>query len=179
VPIGFRRLERSDFPVVAAWLAAPHVAVWWLHRTSVADVEADFGPVVDGTDPTEVFIIAEDGKGIGIIQRYRFDDDPEWDRTMAVGSVPRPAMGLDYLIGEEDRTGKGLGGPIIAEFVDDTWDQFPDIRAFVVDVHQDNRRSWRALEKAGFRRDWSGTIRSNDPSDEGPQHVYVRLRATA
>jgi aminoglycoside 6'-N-acetyltransferase len=178
VPIGFRRLERSDFSVVAAWLAAPHVTVWWRHRTSMADVEADFGPVVDGTDPTEVFVIEEDGQGIGIIQRYRFDDDPEWDRVMAVGSAPRPAIGLDYLIGVEDCTGKGLGGPIIAEFVDDSWDRFADIRAVVVEVHQANYRSWRVLEKAGFRRDWSGTIQSDDPSDEGPQHVYVRLRPT-
>lgn len=144
----------------------------------MADVEADFGPVVDGTDPTEVYVVEEDGHGIGIIQRYRFDDDPEWDRVMAVGSVPRPAMGLDYLIGVEERTGQGLGAPIIAEFVDDSWARFPDIRAVVVDVHQANYRSWRALEKAGFRRDWSGTIQSDDLSDEGPQHVYVRLRPT-
>lgn len=176
MPIGFRRLERSDFPEVAAWLAAPHVAVWWRHRTSMADVEADFGPAVDGTDPTEVFVIEEDGRGIGIIQRYRFDDDPEWDRVMAVGSAPRPAMGLDYLIGAEERIGEGLGAPIIAEFVDDSWVRFPDIRAVVVDVDQANRRSWRILEKAGFRRDWSGTIESDHPSDEGPQHVYVLLR---
>ena len=126
----------------------------------MADVEADFGPAMDGTDPTEVFVIEEDGRGIGIIQRYRFDDDPEWDRVMAVGARPRPAMGLDYLIGVEERTGKGLGAPIIAEFVDDRLDRFPDIRAVVVDVDQANRRSWRILEKAGFRRDWSGTIES-------------------
>ena len=27
--ISFRELERSDFPLLQKWLAAPHVAVWW------------------------------------------------------------------------------------------------------------------------------------------------------
>ena len=45
--------------------------------------------------------------------------------------------------------------------------------AIVVTVQIENRRSWRALEKAGYRRTWSGFVHSGDPSDDGPSHVYV------
>jgi aminoglycoside 6'-N-acetyltransferase len=40
-------------------------------------------------------------------------------------------------------------------------------------VQIENRPSWRALEKAGYRRTWSGLVDSGDPSDDGPSHVYV------
>ena len=92
----FRRLERSDFPRLSEWLAAPHVARWWRHGHDRAAVEADFGPMVDGEDPTEAFVIEEDGWPIGLIQRYRFDENEAWDRTVAVGTAPRPAAGIDY-----------------------------------------------------------------------------------
>ena len=36
-----------------------------------------------------------------------------------------------------------------------------------------DQRSWRALEKASFRRIWSGTLVSDDPTDADPSHVYV------
>lgn len=44
----------------------------------------------------------------------------------------------------------------------------------VVAVQQANRRSWRALEKAGFERTWAGTIECDDSCDAGPNFVYVR-----
>jgi aminoglycoside 6'-N-acetyltransferase len=152
------------------------VSVWWRHPHDDADVESEFGPVVDGRDPTEIFIVDVDGHDVGLIQRYRLDDDPQWEQAVAVGSSPRPAVGIDYLIGEESRIGQGVGPRIIACFTDVTWERFPDVVAVVVAVQQANRRSCRALEKAGFERDWSGVLRSVDPSDAGPSHVYVRLR---
>ena len=123
VPIAFRALRRSDFPRLSRWLAAPHVAMWWRHPHDDADLEAEFGPVVDGRDPTEIFIVEEDGLDVGLIQRYRLDDDPQWEQAVAVGSSPRPAVGIDYLIGEESRIGHGLGPRIIACFIDVTWER--------------------------------------------------------
>ena len=154
------------------------MAQWWHHGHDPASVEADFGPLVDREDPTEGLVIEEDGRAIGLIQRYRFDDDSDWNRTLAVGTAPRPAVGIDYLIGDVSRVGQGLGPRLIADFVRETWHRYPDVVAIVVAVQQANRRSWRALEKAGFLRDWSGTLASDDPGDAGPSYVYVRLRPT-
>ena len=50
--------------------------------------------------------------------------------------------------------------------------------AVVVAVQQANRASWRALEGAGFRRQWEGLLVTDDLSDQGPAYLYVRYRPT-
>jgi len=41
--VSFRRLTRDDFPVLAGWLAEPHVARWWNHDVDAEALERDFG----------------------------------------------------------------------------------------------------------------------------------------
>lgn len=171
----FRPLTRDDFGQLSRWLALPHVERWWREDPEPSAVEASYGPTVDGADPTEVFVVEREGRPIGIIQRYKLSDDANWQRVMAV-AYEGDAAGIDYLIGEEGLIGQGLGPEMIERFVEDIWARYPDVPAVVVDVQQDNRRSWRALEKAGFERIWSGVLDSDDPSDEGPSHVYMRRR---
>jgi aminoglycoside 6'-N-acetyltransferase len=177
VRLGLRPLARSDFPLLSQWLAAPHVEVWWREDHHLAAVEARYGPAVDGDEATEVFVVEGDGRPIGLIQRYRISDDPEWERALAAAAPPEDAAGLDYLIGDETLLGRSLGPEIIDRCVEDTFERYPDVSAVVVPVQQANRRSWRALEKAGFRRTWSGMLDSDDPSDEGPSYVYLRWRS--
>jgi aminoglycoside 6'-N-acetyltransferase len=55
-------------------------------------------------------------------------------------------------------------------------DEYSDVPAVVVSIQEDNRRSWRALEKIGFRRAWTGALVSDDPSDDGISHVYMLQR---
>lgn len=172
----FRPLHRDDFTLLSAWLSRPHVEPWWREPFDPASVEERYGPTVDGLEPTEVFVVEQDGAPIGIVQRYRLDDEPEWRRVMEPTGTPHDAAGIDYLIGEEDRIGRGIGTEVIVRFVDDTWARYPDVPAVVVNVQQDNRRSWRALEKAGFSRCWAGELDSDDPSDQGPGYAYILPR---
>ncbi len=176
MPLAFRPLDRHDFALVGQWLAAPHVELWWRQDHGRAAVEAEYGPAVDGVDPAEVFIVEDDTRPIGLIQRYRLSDYPEWERAVPAGVTPEQGAGIDYLIGDQTLIGHGLGGRIISAFVDNTWDRYPEVAAIVVAVQQANRRSWRALEKSQFRRIWAGTLDSDDPSDAGPSYVYVRFR---
>jgi aminoglycoside 6'-N-acetyltransferase len=176
VTLGFRRLGREDFGLLSQWLSRPHVERWWREEHEPAAVEARYGPAVDGVEPTEVFVVEHDGEAVGLIQRYRLTSYPDWQKALAVAGTPNDAAAVDYLIGEVALVGRGLGGPMIDRFVEDTWSTYPDVPAVVVSVQQENRRSWRALEKAGFQRRWSGMLDSDDPSDEGPSHVYVRYR---
>ena len=53
---------------------------------------------------------------------------------------------------------------MIDAFVAQTFGTIDDITAVVAAVQQDNVRSWRALEKAGFARAWAGQIASTDPT---------------
>jgi aminoglycoside 6'-N-acetyltransferase len=171
-----RPLTRDDLPLLAEWLSHPHVARWWREASDIASVQAAYGPMIDGTDPTEGFIVLGDGQPIGFIQRYLLDDDPEWQRTVAVGVGVLPGLGIDYLIGDEAMTGHGYGPEMISMVVADSWATYPDIPAVVVDVLQDNRASWRALERAGFHRVWDGILESDDPSDQGPSYLYLQSR---
>lgn len=175
--MNFRPLAREDFALLSQWLSEPHVERWWREEHQPAVIEAAYGPAVDGLDPTEVFVVERDGVPIGLVQRCRLNDHPEWQQVLAPAATPPDAVTLDYLIGTPALIGRGVGGEMIERFVEDTWERHPDIAAVVVSVQQDNRRSWRALEKAGFERAWAGTLDSPDPSDAGPSYVYVRYRA--
>ena len=146
---------------------------WWRQSAEAAAVEAEFGPTIDGDEPTDVFVVEHDGEPIGMVQRYRLSDYPEYQQALAESASPLNAAAFDYLIGVEALIGQGIGTQIIRQLVDDTWVRYPDLSSIVVSVQQGNRRSWRVLEKAGFRRTWAGTIDSGDPSDEGPAFVYV------
>jgi aminoglycoside 6'-N-acetyltransferase len=168
------------------------VARWWRERYDLAAVEATYGPLIDGSDPTEGFIAIRAGQEQGqeqeqeqplaFLQRYRLDDNPDWQRALAValaeGAGVGVGAGIDYLIGDRAMTGRGLGRQMIAAFVDLTWEHYPDITAVVVAVDQSNEASWRALEGAAFLRTWAGVLDSDDPSDQGPSFVYLRRRPT-
>jgi aminoglycoside 6'-N-acetyltransferase len=191
--LSFRPLKRSDLPLLAEWLRRPHVAQWWRESSDLPAVEAAYGPIIDGSDPTEGFIAVgqgpeqEDGQqgeghSLAFLQLYRLDDNPEWQRAIAVAlaegdlEVIGPSAGIDYLIGDRTMTGRGLGRTMIAAFVDLVWDRYPDTSAVIVAVDQGNEASWRALEGAGFLRAWAGVLSSEDPSDEGPSYLYVTRR---
>ena len=167
-------MTREDFALLSDWFSRPHVAPWWREAYDLASMEENYGPSVDGLDSTELFVIDTGGSPIGFIQRYLLDDNPIWKASLAPTGEHEKAVGIDYLIGDEGLTAIGLGPQIIEAFVGSIWDRYPGASQIVVAVQQANLRSWRALEKAGFERTWSGNIESDDPSDAGPSFVYVR-----
>jgi aminoglycoside 6'-N-acetyltransferase len=177
--LSFHPLGREDFLLLSQWLSAPHVRNWWREDSDAGSVETRYGPVVDGEDQTECFVAKSDGVPIGFVQRYRLCDNPDWHTALGVAGTWEDGAGIDYFIGSELLIGRGLGPEIIDRFVGDTWARYPEIDAIVVNVSPDNRRSWRALEKTGFTRVWTGVLVSDDPSDQGMSHVYVRHRPAA
>jgi aminoglycoside 6'-N-acetyltransferase len=172
VPVSFRPLQRADFGLLAKWFSLPHVAPWWSDEPTVDAVEASYGPTVDGSDPTEGFIIELEERPVGFVQRYLLDDYPAWCETLGI----KRAAGIDYLIGSVELTGVGFGPVIVDAFTTLTFERYADIDRMAVAVQQANYRSWRALEKAGYDRVFEGMIVSDDPSDAGPSYVYVRSR---
>ena len=168
-----RPLTRDDLPQLSRWLAEPHVAEWWRDPSDLASVEASYVPCIDGTDPAEAFVIEAEGRAAGLIERYLVADDPEWDHAMqATGAVTGGAAGIDYLIGEPGLTGRGYGTAAIGLFTTLTFRRYPQADAIVAAPQQANVGSWRALERAGYRRWWGGRLESSDPSDAGPAYLY-------
>lgn len=175
-PLTFRPLAESDLPLLAGWLAAPHVLTWWRDPAELEQVRAKYLPRIHRVDATEVFVIVEGARDIGIIQRYRLDAHPEWHRVLREAGLDRHAAGLDYFIGESDRLGKGLGSCAVRQFVDDLFADWPDVEAVAVTPQAQNRASCRVLEKAGFEAAWSGTLDTDDPADSGLAVLYVHNR---
>lgn len=145
--ISFRKLSRSDFPLLQAWLLAPHVAAWWDDRLDLLGIEAKYGPRVDGTEPIHVFLIEHRRRPIGWIQWYLWSNYPDYALHLGAESG---SAGIDLAIGEVAMTGLGLGPIVIREFVLQIVFAIPDIRAVVADPEERNRRSVRAFQKAGF-----------------------------
>jgi RimJ/RimL family protein N-acetyltransferase len=147
----FRPLTRADLPLVHRWVNTPHVAEWWDDLPTLAEVEADFGPGIDGGDSTDYFVIELDGRPAGIIQTYLIDDEPEY--KAALGG-PERAAGIDLAIGEPDLVGRRLGPAVIHAFASDV--VFARWPAGVVDrcvagPNYRNSRSIGAFAAAGFR----------------------------
>ncbi len=175
-PVVFRPLTRADLPLLRRWLAEPLVARWWAHETSEEAVEADFGPVVDGTDPAEVLLALAGDRPFGLVQRYRIADFPEYGAELApVVAVPPGALSIDYLIGEPGVRGGGAGAAMLTAFVADSWTRYPEASAVLVPVAAGNVASWRALERAGFTRVAEGPLAPDNPADP-PDHVLYLLR---
>lgn len=110
-----------------------------------------------------------------MIQRYWFTDETAWARAFEDVVDVVEAAGIDYLIGEPDAVGHGFGTAAIRAFSKLTFAEWP-VASIITNVDESNIGSWRALDKAGFRRIWSGLLDSTDPSDSGPQVVYRLIR---
>src|SRR6185437_1620197 len=110
--LSFRPLVRDDFAMLSRWLAEPHVAKWWCSPSDMAYIEHEYGPAIDGADPTELFVLQREDQPIGLFQRYLLDDYPDW--AAAVGFTG--AAAIDYLIGEPALVGQGLGSRAIRLF---------------------------------------------------------------
>jgi aminoglycoside 6'-N-acetyltransferase len=169
----FRRLTRAEFPLLSGWLANPHVARWWNHETSPEALERDFGTSADGGEPSEDLLVLQDDHPIGLIQRSKLADYPEYlTEFEALTDVPAGAATIDYLIGEAAQTGRGVGTAMIKAVVEETWTIYTDANAILVAVVVGNRPSWRALERAGFDRVAEGPMEPDNPIDDPLHYVY-------
>lgn len=171
----WRAVTEQDFPLLTDWLARPHVHRYWHHDFSPEGVARDFGPGTRGEEAGEDLLVHLEGEPVALMQRSRISDYAEdFEELAAIVDVPENAVTIDYLIADAARTGQGLGTAIIRAVVADTWSSYPDAPAIIVAVVAGNVGSWRALEKAGFRRIAEGDIAPDNPVDP-PRHVVLRI----
>jgi aminoglycoside 6'-N-acetyltransferase len=172
-PIEFRPFTRADLPLLAEWLDAPHVARWWPREdTSRAALDAYYGPAIDGTDPTRLFLVLADAVPVGFCETYLHVDHPDWDRTIGLPNV----AGIDYLIGAPDMCGRELGTAVIHELCALVLGLYPQASGIASVPQVANAASQRVLVKNGFRLIDVRTIESDDPGDAGPAAIYLLER---
>ena len=175
--VDLRPLTRPDLPLLGRWLAEPLVARWWHHDVSPEAVERDFGPALDGADPTELLVASTADGPYGMIQRYRVAATPEYlDELAAVLPVPEGCLSVDYLVGEPAARGRGLGAAMVDAAVVGGWSVYPDAAHVLVPVALGNTASWRLLERVGFRRVAVGELEPDNPVDPRAHVVMLRER---
>jgi len=153
--IDFRPISGADFPLLQDWLRREHVARWWRDEDATTYL----------AQAHEHFLIVVDGRPVGMIQTYLVSDYPEWEEVVGPGEG---LAGVDLFIGEADLIGRGLGPQVLAQFARDVFFAQPGTQACVATVEEENRRSWRAFEKAGFRH-------VRDVEEDGLPHRLLRL----
>lgn len=143
-----RPMTRGDLPLLARWLAASHVRRWWHTdgEPTPERVAATYGPRIDGTTPTRMWVVEVNGRSIGFVQDYRIREHPEFALL-----TPNPdAVGLDYAIGEPGWTGRGLGARVLWSWMVRAARRFPDAEEFFAAPDHRNAASLRILDKVGF-----------------------------
>jgi aminoglycoside 6'-N-acetyltransferase len=139
------------------------VAEWW-------DEVEDYGPSIDGEEPSHCYVAHLDGEPIGMVQTFAWRDWPQ--EGAARGAQPDEA-GIDYLIGDPGLIGRGLGPEMIRAFIEQV---LGDGQALRTNVAVANRRSWRCLERAGFTREPSARTFADE---RGPQYVLCYRSSSA
>ncbi len=127
----------GDLPDVARWRAAEHVQKWWSDdgEATLEAVTAKYGPDIDGTTPTRMWVAEANGRSVGFVQDYRIGDYPEY----AVLGPDPAAIGIDYAIGDVAWTGRGIGTRFVWAWMQRARHRFPEATAYFAAPDHRNR----------------------------------------
>lgn len=137
---GIRAVTEADMPLLAGWLAQPHVREWWGDPDKSL---AELREVMDNV-AMEALIVELDGTPIAYLQSY----DPHLEDDHPYADQPFGTLGLDITIGVPEMLGQGHGSAIIAQFAEQLFEE--GAPRLIIDPHPTNARAIRAYEKAGF-----------------------------
>jgi RimJ/RimL family protein N-acetyltransferase len=145
--LSFRPITRADLPTLHRWIQRPHVAEWWYSPCTLADVEDDYLPTIDGASPTKGYIASLEKAPIGFIQAYvvKGSGDGWWEDENDPG-----ARGIDQFLADANRLNQGLGTAMIRAFVATLFED-PAVSKIQTDPSPHNHRAIRCYTKAGFR----------------------------
>jgi aminoglycoside 6'-N-acetyltransferase len=146
--VALRAMTRGDLGDVTRWHQSEHVNRWWtgVGKPTAEQVEARYGPRIDGLSPTRMWVVEANGRSVGFIQDYRIGDYPEY---ALLGPDPE-AIGIDYAIGDPAWVGRGLGVRLVWAWLLLARDRFPGVTTYFAAPDHRNLASRRILAKAGF-----------------------------
>jgi RimJ/RimL family protein N-acetyltransferase len=147
--IGFLAVTPEHYPLLGAWLRAPHMQEWW------GDPDEELGfirDMVEGRDTTRPYLVALRGEPIGYIQVWYIGhhQNETWIRDHPwLAELPPETVGVDLSIGAPELLSKGIGSAALRAFVEELRDEGHE--TIIIDPDPANKRAVRAYMKAGFR----------------------------
>lgn len=144
--ITVRPMKTADLTVFHQWLYTPHVAKWYQDPLSwIAEVEqqdAFFNWI-------HHYIVEQNERQIGFCQYYAcLDSEEPWGGYTEMGG----SYSIDYMIGEIDYIGKGIGKEIVVLLIEKI-KQHNDAKRVVVQPESQNKASCGVLLSCGFQYD--------------------------
>lgn len=144
--VSLRAMTHGDLSDVARWRAADHVRRWFVGDTDLAAITAHYGPRIDGTTPTRMWVVEANGRSVGFCQDYLVRDHPEF----AVLTPDPDALAVDYAIGDQKFVGRGIGTRMLWAWLVGSRRRHPEVRSCFSSPDHRNAASLRVLEKVGF-----------------------------
>lgn len=141
-----RDFKDGDLPVFDAWLHRPHVAKWY------GDLDEWMEEVQNRNSSytwIHHFIVSFEDRDIGFCQYYEYAKGGEdWHGNVVVPGT----YSIDYLIGEPEYLGMGLGCEMIKKLLD-LISSLPDAKRVIAQPEGENAASCNTLLSAGFEYD--------------------------
>ncbi len=135
--IRFAEFHESHLVLLRGWLTQPHVSKFWQESDDDSALRNKFLSELPRRG-IHAFIFEVDGHATGFIQYYEaIKVGNGWWEAEKAGT-----FGIDLMIGEKVRVGKGLGPRVIEAFLD-----------FIVQRETLATSFIRCFEKAGFSRE--------------------------
>ena len=147
--VGFRLLTDADFPLLTAWLAEPHVRKFYQKAlVTLMDVALEYGPCVQGEEPTICYLAVSGATPFAYLQCYRNADYPQWAEIIGVAD----GISVDLYIGEPSFLGRGFGQAALRGFL--RLIAFPHFRAesrVYISHESGNEAALQCSRAVGFR----------------------------
>jgi aminoglycoside 6'-N-acetyltransferase len=145
--IAFRKLEKSDLPLMHEWLNRPHMRAFYQRTPVLAEeIAAKYIGRIEGRDGTFCHIALLDGRPFGKIQCYLNRDNPAWAAVIGAGD----GISVDLFIGEPELIGKGFGHAMLRAYMDIAFSLFPGETRCYICHEKANEAACHASEAAGF-----------------------------
>ncbi|WP_243417900.1 GNAT family N-acetyltransferase [Actinomycetospora cinnamomea] len=167
-PWSLRLVTPHDAATVHAWMHRPHVATRWDQAWSRERWDAEIARQLAG-EHSRPCLVARDGLELAYVEIYRVARDGLAEHYDAGPDD----LGLHVAIGEEDRTGFGLGTALLTALAEALLAADPACERIVLEPEEGNAAMHRALAKAGF----VATARVRLPHKVALLHVRERVTA--
>lgn len=142
-----RKFVDNDIEIFETWLKKDYIKKWysdeedWINEVTLRD--SKFSWIYH-------FIVKYDKKDIGFCQYYAIANDFTNNNQHYYGNTEIDGTySIDYLIGEKEYLGKGLGKEIVLKLIEKVF-SLDDAKRIAVSPENDNIKSCNTLKSCGF-----------------------------